>query len=36
MQMISPAVCALATLTFLPEAAWLAATANAAGLGWWP
>jgi hypothetical protein len=32
-QMISSAVCALTTLAFLLEAAWLAATANAAGSG---
>jgi hypothetical protein len=35
-QMISSAVCALTTLAFLLEAVWLAATANAAGWGWWP
>ena len=35
-QIISLAVCAPTTLTFLLEAAWLAATANAAGSGWWP
>ena len=35
-QMTSSAVCALTTLAFLLEAAQLAATANAAGLGWWP
>src|SRR5260370_25875979 len=31
MQMISPAVCALTTLAFLLDAAWLAAATNAAG-----
>jgi hypothetical protein len=35
-QMISVAVCALTMLAFLPAAAPLAATANAAGSGWWP
>ena len=32
-QMISPAVCALMTLAFLLDAAWLAAAAKAAGSG---
>jgi len=32
-QMICWAVCALTTLAFLPEAAWSAMTANAAGPG---
>ena len=34
--MISSAVCALTTLAFLLDAAWLAAAAKAAGSGWWP
>jgi len=35
-QMISLAVCALTTLAFLLDGAWLAAAAKAAGSGWWP
>ena len=34
--MISSAVCALTTLEFLLDAAWLAAAAKAAGSGGWP
>jgi hypothetical protein len=34
--MISSAVCALMTLAFMLDAAWLAAAAKAAGSGEWP